>query len=59
MANAPTGAHSGLSQSLPPVMLHGNKICVEDAIKRLTAGFFCVMVLFALQKFLLGQRVFP
>ena len=40
-------------------MLHSNKIYVEDAIKRLTAGFFYVMILFALQKFLLGRRVFP
>jgi hypothetical protein len=58
MANAPAGPF-GAGESLPPVMLHSNKICVEHAIKRLTAGFFCAMVLFALQKSLLGRRVFP
>ena len=40
-------------------MLHSNKIYVECAKKRLTAGFSCSMILFALQKSLLGRRVFP
>jgi hypothetical protein len=40
-------------------MLRSNKICAQRSKKRLTVGFSCFMILFALQKLLRGQRVFP